>query len=58
VAIPRLDSEPTLNDFLVNPIRSPAARAMLRINNFTERYPKDGAPVTEATVAYLGYTHE
>ncbi len=29
---------------------------MLRISNFVERYPKDGIPVTEPTVAYLGYT--
>ena len=47
---------PTLSDFLVNPVRSKAAGAMLRISNFVERYPKDGIPVTEPTVAYLGYT--
>ena len=58
VTIPRLESEPTLSDFLVNPVHSQAARAMLRISNFVERYPKDGAPVTEPTVAYLGYTRE
>ena len=56
VTIPRLESEPTLSDFLVNPVRSKAAGAMLRISNFVERYPKDGIPVTEPTVAYLGYT--
>jgi hypothetical protein len=39
VTIPRLNSEPTLNDFLVNPVRSQAARAMLRISNFVQRYP-------------------
>jgi hypothetical protein len=58
VAIPRLDSQPTLRDFLSNPARSQAARQMLRITDFIERYPTEGAPITEATVAYLGYTHE
>ena len=58
VIIPRLDSEPHLNDFLTSAIRSPAAKQMLRVSNFIERYPKDGRPVTEPTVAYLGYTRE
>ena len=58
VAISRLKSEPTLNDFLVTPVRLKSVCAMLRIGNFVRRYPKDGAPVTESTVAYLGYTHE
>ena len=58
VIIPRLDSEPRLNDFLSSPIRSPAAKQMLRISDFIQRYPKDGRPVTEPTVAYLGYTRE
>ena len=31
---------------------------MLRVSNFIQRYPKDGHPVTEPTVAYLGYTRE
>ena len=56
VTIPRLETDPTLSDFLVNPVRSKAAGAMLRISNFVERYPKDGTPVTEPTIAYLGYT--
>src|ERR1700761_8419798 len=58
IAIPRLKSEPTLSDFLVTPVRSEAARAMLRIPNFVQRYPTDGAPVTESTAAYLGFTRE
>src|ERR1700722_200682 len=58
VAIPRLDSDPLLSDFLTTPVRSPAAKQMLRITNFIQRYPKDGRPVTEPTVAYLGYTRE
>ena len=58
VAIPRLEIEPRLSDFLTAPVHSPAARQMLRINNFIERYPNDGRPATESTVAYLGYTRE
>src|ERR1700722_13462940 len=42
VTIPRRGTEPTLSDFLVSPVRSQAARAMLRISDFIERYPKDG----------------
>ncbi len=58
VTIPRLDNEPKLSDFMTAPVRSRAAGEMLRIGNFVERYPDDGAPVTEPTVAYLGYTRE
>ena len=58
VTVPQLDSAPTLSDFLVAPARSNAARQMLRISHFVERYPDDGKPSTEPTVAYLGYTHK
>lgn len=57
VLIPQLDNEPKLSDFLATPIRSRTARQMLRISNFIQRYPDDGKPATEPTVAYLGYTH-
>jgi hypothetical protein len=58
VTIPRLDAEPRLSDFLATPLRAPAAKQMVRISAFIERYPTDGKPVTEPTVAYLGYTKE
>jgi Domain of unknown function (DUF5916) len=58
VTIPRLDAEPRLNDFLANPLRAPAVKQMLRVDDFIQRYPADGKPVTEPTVAYLGYTRE
>jgi hypothetical protein len=58
VTIPRLDAEPRLSDFLARPLRAPAAKQMLRVTDFIERYPTDGKPVTEPTVAYLGYTKE
>ncbi|MHB1488407.1 MAG: carbohydrate binding family 9 domain-containing protein [Acidimicrobiales bacterium] len=53
-----LNAAPRLSDFLVSPPASPAARQMLRINHFVQRYPDDGKPSTEPTVAYLGYTHK
>jgi uncharacterized protein DUF5916 len=58
VTIPRLESDPRLADFLTGSARSQAAKQMLRIADFIERYPKDGHPATESTVAYLGYTRE
>jgi hypothetical protein len=58
VHIPRLTDAPKLSDFLSGEPRSRAAREMLRISHFLERYPEDGLPVSEPTVAYLGYTHE
>ncbi len=58
VVIPRLDGAPLLSDFLVNPLRSPAAKKMLRVSNFIQRYPDDGERASDVTVAYLGYTHE
>jgi Domain of unknown function (DUF5916) len=58
IIIPRLESEPKMSDFLVSPVRSAAARQMLRINRFIERYPDDGSKPPNQTIAYLGYTHK
>ncbi len=58
VVVPSLSAAPKLADFLVSPPNSPVVRRMLRISDFIERYPDDGSPTTEPTVAYLGYTHE
>jgi hypothetical protein len=58
VKIPRLTGAPKLGDFLGPAPSSRAAREMLRISHFVERYPEDGHAVSEPTVAYLGYTHE
>jgi len=54
--IPHLDQRPTLDDFLdMQP--SPAfAGKMLKVDGFLQRDPKDGAPVSQKTEAYLGYT--
>ncbi len=58
VLIPVLPSDPKLADFLSPTPTGKAARAMLRIQKFVQRYPADGQPPTEPTVAYVGYTHE
>jgi hypothetical protein len=57
IIIPELDAAPKLADFLTKPLASRPAKQMLRISNFIQRYPNDGKPSTEPTVAYLGYTH-
>jgi hypothetical protein len=58
IVIPRLSSAPRLADFLTDPVQGSAAREMLLIHHFTERYPDDGKKPPEDTVAWLGYTHE
>ena len=57
IVIPRIAVEPVLNDFLSDPKR-PAALQMLRVAHFVQRAPEDGAPPSNSTIAYLGYTHE
>ena len=58
ILVPVLPGDPKLADFLTPSPSSRAARAMLRIRNFVQRYPADGPPPTEPTTAYVGYTHE
>jgi Domain of unknown function (DUF5916) len=58
VDIPRLETEPRLSDFLGDTSRSRVAQQMLRVNDFIDRFPRDGRAVTETTTAYLGYTRE
>ncbi len=54
--IPHLDQGPTLKDFLeMHP--SPAfADKMLKVEGFKQHDPTDGAPVSQKTELYLGYT--
>jgi Domain of unknown function (DUF5916) len=54
--IPHLEKGPTLTDFFgMRP--SPAfAGKMLKIEGFVQRDPHDGAPISQKTEAYLGYT--
>jgi hypothetical protein len=55
VAIPRLPTAPTIEEFLdMGP--SPAWQGkMAKVEHFTQRVPSDGARSTERTDAYLGY---
>jgi hypothetical protein len=54
--IPRLEQAPKLADFQdMQP--SPAFEGkMLKVDKFVQRDPHDGAPVSQRTEAYLGYT--
>jgi hypothetical protein len=58
IVIPRLDTAPQLSDFLSSEPFSPQAKKMLRISEFVQRYPDDGNPPSNSTIAYLGYTHD
>src|SRR5690242_16999704 len=54
--IPHLTREPKIEDF-ANMEPSPAVRdSMLKIDQFLQRDPKDGVPISQRTEAYLGYT--
>jgi hypothetical protein len=54
--IPHLSRDPKLEDF-ANMEPSPAvAGTMLKVDQFFQRDPKDGAPISQRTEAYLGYT--
>jgi hypothetical protein len=54
--IPRLPSAPKLSDFEGMEPVSGLARKMLKIDNFTQQEPRDGAPASQPTEAFLGYT--
>lgn len=54
LVIPRLDSAPTFENFSG---MKPAgiAEKMARVDQFTQRDPRDGEPCSQRTEAYLGY---
>jgi hypothetical protein len=54
--IPRLQAAPKLADFEGMEPASDLAKKMLKIARFTQRDPHDGAPASQRTEAYLGYT--
>jgi hypothetical protein len=56
LTIPRLPSAPKLEDFEGMEPATDLARKMLKIDKFIQQEPRDGAPVSQATEAYLGYT--
>jgi hypothetical protein len=56
LAVPRLAAAPKLSDFEGMEAASALAKSMLKISKFTQREPKDAAPISQRTEAYLGYT--
>jgi hypothetical protein len=54
--IPKLASPPKLGDFEGMQPATELARSMLKIEKFVQRDPHDGAPASQRTEAYLGYT--
>ncbi|MHB1021735.1 MAG: carbohydrate binding family 9 domain-containing protein [Acidobacteriaceae bacterium] len=52
---PRLVKAPTIEDFITGK-PTDEALAMQSVSSFIQRDPDEGAPVTEPTTAYLGYT--
>jgi len=56
--IPHLNGKPTIEDFASMQPASPAAAEMLKISGFMQRDPKDGAPISQKTDVYIGYTNE
>ncbi len=56
LTIPRLNAAPKLADFEGMEPASKLAHEMLKVNNFTQKEPHDGAAVSQPTEAYVGYT--
>ncbi len=54
--IPKLPDPPHLEDFLTGAPTTPAAQAMQQLTSFIQQDPEDGAPATEDTSAYMGYS--
>jgi hypothetical protein len=54
--IPRLPAPPKLEDFLTGGPTTPAAQAMQQFTGFVQQDPDEGAPVSEDTSAYMGYS--
>jgi len=56
LAVPRLAAAPRLSDFEGMEAATAVSKSMLKLSTFIQRDPKDGAPVSQHTEAYLGYT--
>ena len=56
--IPRLAQKPTLADFEGMEPHSELARAMKKIEHFVQRNPKNGAPASQRTEGFIGYTDQ
>ncbi|MBS1840316.1 MAG: carbohydrate binding family 9 domain-containing protein [Acidobacteria bacterium] len=56
--IPHMQKRPTIDDFESMQPSPAIAGQMLKIDGFLQRDPKDGAPISQKTEVYLGYTNE
>ena len=56
IHIPRLQAAPKLSDFEGMEPATELAKKMAKAGKFTQKDPRDGAPVSQPTEAYLGYT--
>jgi hypothetical protein len=54
--IPHLDRKPEIADFADMLPSAAVAGKMLKVDGFQQRDPKDGAPISQKTEVYLGYT--
>ena len=54
IEIPRVSRPPVLADFVTMEAPEPGL-GMRVIEGFVQRFPNDGEPVSERTVAYVGY---
>ncbi len=54
--IPHLNHPPALKDFLTMEPSAAFAGKMLKVEGFKQRDPTDGAPVSQKTEVYFGYT--
>ena len=54
--LPRLAQAPKIGDFLSMKPSPTFAGKMLRLDGFQQRDPKDGAPISQRTEVYTGYT--
>ena len=55
IRIPRVSSPPKLEEFLNMEPGPRWAGKLAKVDQFTQRIPRDGAPVSQRTEAYLGY---
>ncbi len=55
VSIPRLDTAPSLEDFVDMRPSSEVAAKMAKVDKFTQWIPRDGQPASQETEVYLGY---
>src|SRR5687768_9665521 len=58
LVIPKLAVAPGLDAFVTMRPSSEEVGGMVRVDNFTQRWPDDGKPERIKTVAYLGYTDD